>query len=333
MRRRDFLTVGALAIAGCPKSGLAQPSQAEVQVLSGEVALRLEGKRNFRFVAEPGTVVRSVALIDCADINIADIAFVATSQVRGACLSIVRCQGVRVERCSFRGSETSFESQSRGVFVDQSDDIEIAGNTFGGLYRGAVVTHSRRIKVIGNRVRGNRSEGFNFAGVQHVEISRNLASDFYPTLGDHPDFIQFWTRGMTVPSLQIVITENVMRLGDGSGAQGIFMGNEDGIPYGNVRVERNLIESTYPRAISLALANDIVIRNNTVVQAKPGIGFKAQLRAENCSGEVSGNIANAITVTGTALARDNVVVRPDRYSDVFVDGDITRPRQNVGYRA
>lgn len=210
-------------------------------------------------------------------------------------LTLRNCEDVVLKNNDFIGAKGAMEAQQRGVQMLNCTDVVVQDNDFSGLMRGAVVSESSGLKLTGNDLTNMRAEGFNFAGVKDVEIAHNRMSDFHPVAGDHPDFIQFWTRGTKTVSENIHIHNNqLIQTNPAGGVQGIFMDNDERVPYRNVVIEDNLIQSSAPHGIHLLQADGAVVRNNVALGVE---GAKAKVAIsviESSNIVVTGNTANMI---------------------------------------
>ncbi len=217
---------------------------------------------------------------------------------------------------AFIGKEGSFGTSQRGLLVDQSSDVVVNDNTFTGLHRGAVFTNTNDLKVTNNDVSKMRSEGFNFAGVKNVEIAHNDMQDFRPATGDHPDFIQFWTRGMQTASENIHIHSNTLiQNNPGLSVQGIFMDNDFGIPYKNVVIEKNVIQSGMPHGINLDLAEGVQISNNVALSVT-GAKFRVGITVTDSTDvEVVNNTSSALTLMRNTDIGESLNVVAPRFFD------------------
>jgi hypothetical protein len=188
-----------------------------------------------------------------------------------------------------------------GMSVRGSTDVTVRGVRFHDLYRGAVFASSQKLRVEGNRIETVRSDGFNFVGVQDAVIANNLFRDFFYSKErrDHPDFIQFWSRGVG-PSSDVTIAGNIMLEGEGSTAQGIFIdnktGREGGVtqfgePHRNFTVRNNLYHGSSLHGITLGGITGGRVENNTIV-AVPDSARRVSINVWRAEGvAVSGNIA------------------------------------------
>lgn len=98
-----------------------------------------------------------------------------------------------------------------------------------------------------------------------IRILGNTIHSMYPfTPADHPDAFQYQTNGQTFAGSDIVVSDNIIVRGTGAQTQGIFMGNESGIPYETVTFERNYVGGHSYQAITCYFCNNLTIRYNVV---------------------------------------------------------------------
>lgn len=218
----------------------------------------------------------------------------------GSGLTVRNSNGVEVVNSKFVGTDGSFEDSARGMTIFDSKNVVVENNSFTGLMRGGVLYNIDNLDVNHNTITNMRSEGFNFSAVKNVEISYNKMSDFHPFAGDHADFIQFWTRGAITESSNIHIHHNEL-VEKKASVQGIFMDNDDGIPYRNVVIEDNFIQTNAPRGITLEEAYGATIKNNIAI-ATEGADYKVSIHVTESSGvTLLGNTANAFNLKDSLL--------------------------------
>lgn len=152
-----------------------------------------------------------------------------------------------------------------GVHIKRSTDVKVVNSEFEQLCNGLSHDHATRLTVADNHFHDLRMDGVRGGGSSSVLIERNLFTDFHPVKGDHTDGVQFWTTNTTAPARDIVVRDNVVLRGDGAATQGIFFGDEVGLPYENVRVEGNLVAGGIWRGVSVAYGKTVAIVDNTVI--------------------------------------------------------------------
>lgn len=164
-----------------------------------------------------------------------------------------------------------------GLSIRNSSDVTIEGNEFFNFHRAATFSDSHDLIVRDNNIHSIRMDGFNFSAVQKVLIEDNHFHNFITSKDstDHSDMIQFWTAGTSVPSTDITIRNNHLDVGEGGWTQSIFMRNEVvdrgqagyEMFYQNILIEGNVIYNGHLHGITLGEANNVVIRENSVLWA------------------------------------------------------------------
>jgi len=154
-----------------------------------------------------------------------------------------------------------------GLKVSGTRGAKVINNEFEQVGRGVVFGSVRDVIVANNMVHRIRSDGFNFAQSKRLLIEGNYFTASQRARWDHPDAIQFWTARTKSPSTDIMIRNNEIIQGKGSGTQGIFMKDEtDQLPYERVTIENNLmIGSVLLNGIYVQNARNLRIVNNTVI--------------------------------------------------------------------
>lgn len=187
----------------------------------------------------------------------------------------------------FHGSlDNDPKNDGTGINFGAVNGLTVINSEFEQLGRGATFGACRNVVVSNNSFHDIRSDGIDFAAMSNVLIDGNSFTNFYPTSTDHPDAIQFWTANTTWSSTDIVIRNNVILQGNGSGMQGIFLRDDvGGLPYQRVTIENNLI---YERNMSNGITVmgggiDVTITGNTVLSPS-GDGIPVWIRAENIQG-------------------------------------------------
>lgn len=164
-----------------------------------------------------------------------------------------------------------------GLFLIDSHHINLENNVMHNWLRGIKVDRCTDLKVVGNELHSLAGDGMNFAAVQRVLIEDNHIHDFDadPASDYHRDMIQFWTAGIKEPNTDIVIRGNLLDIGSGAWTQSIFMRNElvdtgqagREMHYKNVVIEDNTIYNLHLHGITMGETDNLVIRNNTILQA------------------------------------------------------------------
>ncbi len=200
-------------------------------------------------------------------------------------------------RVHVRGSlDDNSLNDGTGLIIGSSKNITITNSEFQQLYRAATFGGVENVNFVGNKVNDVRSDGINFVSAKNVNIENNFFTDFGRMKADHPDAIQFWTTNAKTASTDIVIRNNVILQGNGTGMQGIFMRDEQGhLPFERVLIENNLVyERNMPNGITVIGGKDITVRNNTVTSPKDEKA-NVWIRLEKIvGGSVTDNVSDAI---------------------------------------
>jgi Ca2+-binding RTX toxin-like protein len=241
-------------------------------------------------------IFQTLNISNANGVNIEGIQFTPKEGVRTASGLILRnCEDIVVTDNNFVGGPGAMAAQQRGISIIGGSNVVIDDNNFTGLMRGAVVAETVGLQLTNNDITGMRAEGFNLAGVKNVEIGFNKMSDFHPFPGDHPDFIQFWTRGTETVSENIYIHNNqLIQANPAHGVQGIFMDNDERIPYRNVTIEQNIIQSSAPHGVHLQMAEGAIVKDNVALAVNGSKGNVAISVTQSTGVELSGNTTNAI---------------------------------------
>lgn len=231
-------------------------------------------------------------------------------QLRATGLTLRNVEDALVTHSKFAGGGTGFLSDQRGMDVSSSKNVVVLDNDFSGLTRGAIFRESTDLKVIDNDIFNMRSEGLNFVGAKNVEITNNELSDFHPFPRDHADFMQFWTTGTRTVTENVTIQNNTMiQNNNGMSVQGIFMGNENGVPYRNIVIEKNLIQSGMPQGIHVENGAAVRISDNVAMRVD-NADYRVTISVKDSHDvDVSNNTANGVSFVNSVGVKDvlNVV--------------------------
>lgn len=258
-----------------------------------------------------------------------------TGSLYARALTIQNSNGIEVRNSNIHGSvDGNFTNDGVGIGVVKSQNVELIGNTFHDLHRGAVLDDVVNSKVNGNKLYDIRSDGLDFTEMKNVVIDGNYFGQFRPAetnAVDHPGAIQFWTNGAEKTSENIVISNNVSMQSafDGFPVGGIFFRDEKGnLPYSNVLIENNVIYTRDADSITLGHVLGGVVRNNTVLSV-PNSEYTASIFVgDRSSGiTVENNLTNGLIykVPGVVSTNNELVQwqdpnKPGYYGDKLVNG-------------
>lgn len=158
------------------------------------------------------------------------------------------------------------QGDSSGISILKSSNIKVEDSEFYELRRGVGVASSDGVIIDGNKFHDLQTDGVMVSDTSNIVINGNSFSDFFPAEADHPDAIQFLTKGTTKASENITISNNTMWRGDGQAMQGIFMRDEVGtLPYKNVTIANNLLVGTGYHGITVGHGENLKITGNELI--------------------------------------------------------------------
>lgn len=153
-----------------------------------------------------------------------------------------------------------------GMTVKWGENVVVKNSEFHDLRIGLAHRDNNGFTVTNNSFHDLRYDGVRGSGSDNMVISKNYFANFFPNEGDHPDAIQFWTLAESPEvSKNITISENVIVRGTGAAMQGIFIRDEGGVGYANLKISDNLIVGSQYHGISVDNATGLAISNNTIV--------------------------------------------------------------------
>jgi hypothetical protein len=261
---------------------LTLPSAATAQTLESLIAATRPGKT---LVLPPGFkgggLVRSVAksppILVTGDrsVVLTDVKLQGASGIVFDGLEFASSGGAGFALAFTAGSNDSGVRNCRvhGPTVGAGNGIQFYGSTGGfvesceihDLSGGVIVFQAPRTTVTRNRIHAFSVDGFQAAASSDLRVCGNEFYDSFPAKGAHNDAMQVFTLNTTAPTKNLTFCDNVVRRGAGSVMQGVFLGNEQKIPYENVSITGNLLIGTMYNGIALHLATGSTVSRNTVV--------------------------------------------------------------------
>lgn len=198
-----------------------------------------------------------------------------------------------------------------GLVVRGVKGVVLENNEVRHWHRAMVISESSNIVLRGNNIHAMRSDGVDFAAVQHVQVEGNFFHDFArsPISKDHPDMLQFWTNGTRTPSIDVRIRDNIFNSGAGQWTQSIFIRNEevdtgrqgDAMYYRDFEISGNVIINAHLHGITMGEVDGVSIHNNTLVR---------NMQAKGLTGKNPGLWTPTIRMKKTARnvsIQDNIV--------------------------
>lgn len=189
-----------------------------------------------------------------------------------------------------------------GILAQHVTGFTVNNSEFHDLLRGVMMGPDTNVTITNNNIHNIANTGLGFAAIQNAVVQGNHLTDFHPTLGAHPDAIQFWTADQTRGSDNVQIKDNVLLLGLGVGTQGIFIQDEVGNLHNtNFTIDNNLIYSSDQwEGLVAHGADHFTITNNTVV-SKTGDPLELRIRLEDAYDiHVHGNVTDHVLVDPTS---------------------------------
>jgi Ca2+-binding RTX toxin-like protein len=194
-----------------------------------------------------------------------------------------------------------------GVNITNSSNVRIASVDIDHLDRGIVLSNDQNVLIANNDIHDLRRSGIVGSGLNNVTVDGNHIHDSNPwrwgqtPLGDHADFLAFWTdSSQATDSTNIRIVNNVMEQGNGVAVLGMWLqgasaGGTGQAGFTNVVISNNAFLDGNNQAIALtgvsggSVDHNVLLQTSGDAKAAPGIALRAG--AQNIS--VSGNITAA----------------------------------------
>ena len=178
---------------------------------------------------------------------------------------IVNSKNIELNNLDFHGSLNNNPADDQNaVLIRNSEGVTISGSEFQEFSHAVSMMGGSGVRIEGNSFHDLRSDGVMGAGTSNVQIVDNVFTDFFPSDGDHPDAIQFLTRGTTEKAHDILVSGNLITRGEGGVIQGVFVTDQIGIGYERVTITDNVIAGGMYNGIMVSLANNVVIDGNVV---------------------------------------------------------------------
>lgn len=265
---------------------------------------------NFNYAGDQKVLVKSkdpdnravfagVNFNTCSNLIFADVK-IKVDPATGFALMIGASSKIIAKDCELFGTQVG---DGNAVMARKSNMIGVTGCHIHHLNTGINHLDSNGLEFSGNNIHDLKSDGIRGGGSSDVLIAENDFTDFYPAAGDHPDAIQFWTRNTIASAKNIIIRGNRYLRGKGQQVQGIFIGNENKIPYQFVSVYDNAIVGGMYHGISIGYADQVEVRDNLVVGY---VDMHSWIMFNNTTnGKIWDNIATAYQLTDNNVNLDN----------------------------
>ncbi len=178
---------------------------------------------------------------------------------------IVDSKNITLSGLNFHGSLNNNPSDDQNaLLIRNSTGVKVIGSEFQEFSHAVSMMNGSDMRIESNQFHDLRSDGVMSAGTSRVQVIGNAFTDFYPVTGDHPDAIQFLTRGTTARAQDILVSGNLVTRGDGDIIQGVFITDQIGIGYDRVTVTDNVIVGGMWNGIMVTSTNGLLIDGNIV---------------------------------------------------------------------
>lgn len=221
----------------------------------------------------------------------------------------------------FRGTlDGIHDNNASGVFFTNSQNVSVTNSYFLEVNGGISATFSQNLNFSNNRFDGIRQDGFILGAVDDVVIENNDFGQFVTDTTNtriHAGIIQFFTANVDQGSSNIVIRGNTSLQGleDNFPIGGIFIRDEaGGNRFSNVLIEDNLIYTRDADSITVNNGDDVVIRNNTVINSPTSdVTTGINIADGTLDALVENNVVNSIITRGSGAftGSNNVIVQTD----------------------
>lgn len=234
----------------------------ELGAITGPVRLTGVGKKFVKPVTLGGG---SIALVDPA-----------TVEYQPA-LALDGCSNLAVDGVSLTGIGADQAQVGFGLSITGgSSNISVTGCAIQRLARAILLNDTSMVTIARNDLSGIRSDGIDIVASSDVGVLANQMWGFTPfmpgdpALDDHPDGIQFWTKGAKAGCARVRVINNLIAFTPDQRGQGIFGGDDD-LGYSDFTIEDNLIISPLWNAILFgAGATGLRLNRNTVLNVPGG---------------------------------------------------------------
>lgn len=256
---------------------------------------------------DPAAVISSIALWYCSGWRLVgplDIAMTSGTAV-GCGFAAYNSSDISLTNATIHQADNTTMT-GVGFMVRNSPNCSITYNKVHHVGTGGGVTDSENVLVQGNSFH-HVGEGVDHAGSPGVKVFDNTGTDFYPTPGAHPDFLQFWQTAAHPKPAGAHVEGNTFHRGAGGIVQGIFVETQQ-----QMKIIDNTLVGTMYNGISLSGCDDVEIADN-YVKSFPDMGTRIIVRGASSNVTVHDNAADAvINYTDTVGPNVNYVATNNR---------------------
>ncbi|MFX0547535.1 right-handed parallel beta-helix repeat-containing protein [Roseovarius sp. S1116L3] len=164
----------------------------------------------------------------------------------------------------------------RAMAFNWSQNIVIENNDISQFESGVRFKEVDGVLFNGNEIYDFRTVSVGGSDVSNLSMENNYFHDANPWkfggLGDHGDFVHFWTSGPDAPvSENHYFANNIFDQGEGTAILGFLYGDNNGPGFRNVVIENNLIYNGNAQAITMQNVDGLIVRDNSLL---PSSGFE-----------------------------------------------------------
>ncbi len=200
-----------------------------------------------------------------------------------------------------------------GFNFRQTQNVTLTRSEIHNLHNGVGQLQNEHLTITGNWFHDLRDDGVRGGDSSFVTITHNRFESMHPDASDpdHPDCIQFWTANTTQPQHDLTITDNFYRRGSGRSVQGIFFGNEKGVPYERVTIARNVLAGAGYQGIAVNKVDDLTLTDNFVARFPDQVSWilvifsHHSLVRDNKAGQFIWSTTRGVPDTNDHLERSN----------------------------
>lgn len=235
-------------------------------------------------------VLTGLQLIGCAGLTFRDLHLDYSEPWAVWNTQITNSRNVELRDLHAHGSVNGYPGDDQNaVLIRNSTDVKVIGCEFYEFAHAVSTMGGSDVEIRGNSFHDLRSDGVMCAGTSRVQVVGNAFTDFYPAEGDHPDAIQFLTRGTTEKARDIFVCGNLIVRGKGGIVQGVFITDQIGVGYERVTVNENVVVGGMYNGVMVTRGAEVLVSGNLVA------GFadqKSWIRLHSLiSGRLTGNRA------------------------------------------
>ena len=178
-------------------------------------------------------------------------------------------QRITIDRVDVHGTlNGSSDDDTRGMIVRDSTNVTVSNSYFHELTDALGFSNGQYITLANNRFDTIRDNGISGGGASDLTIAGNVFTDFDHIGPIHPDAIQVWTSNTKTAASNITISDNVFNRGNGVAIQGIFVTDQVGLPFKNLKITNNVVVGAIYNGIWVDGAEDVTLADNVVTGAQ-----------------------------------------------------------------